>query len=94
MKHKVWFYLFEMLLQLLTHQDPREQQVDWKLLQRFLIFQLLCNLTTIANQALFHSYSKANREISKINSNILMEQQLLHFNVLLSSGMLPIIFAL
>ena len=35
-------------------------------------------LLTMRNQFLFHSWSISNQEISKDNSNILMQQQLLH----------------
>ena len=48
--------------------------MDWQALQ---IFQKLRNILTTANQALFYSYSKANREILKSYTNILMEQKFL-----------------
>ena len=40
---------------------------DFQLFQFCLIFQILCNVLTMTNQALFHHKLKVNQDISKIS---------------------------
>ena len=65
--------LFEILLQLFVLL-PLDYLPS---LQELLIFQILCILFTMTDQAQFHSQSVANEKISKNYSNILMEEELL-----------------